>query len=230
MTPFDSERGAGLKPPGRHERHLLRRLQNPLFDAGDLDLDEARRLDRDEAQQFLVELRELVQRAVDLKPNEDSEVILGLKEALDQAYERASALGGDQAGNREAIRQLIIVIMNAVRGAAQGDARAMAELDAEDEARAWHFRLLEEALVPDLLAPDSPIAPDELAATLLSESESAVANALHLFDETQLDILYHEACELLATREPGNELRDNAEQRLEQIRAARDASRPETLP
>ncbi len=218
--------------PGRHERHLLRRYGNPLFAASDLgpaDLAEARRQDRDEANDFLGELRELVQRAVDLKPNEDSEVVLALKEALDMAYERASGLGGDQSGNREAIRQLLIVIMNAVRGAASDDPKALAELDAEDEARALHFRLLEEPLVADLLAPDSPIAPDELAATLLSESETATATALSLFDSTQLELLYDEARALLAAAELGREPRDIAEARLEQIRAARDSARSQPL-
>ena len=56
-----------------------------------------------------------------------------------------------------------------------------------------HFRLLEHPLVADLLAPDSPIGPDELAPTLLSESKPAVRAAIELFDEAQLGELCRDA-------------------------------------
>ncbi len=219
---------SGSDKPGRHERHLLRRGLNPLFGSPTRELDsgelaEAQRLDRDEAQRFITELQELVRRAVELEPNESSDVILKLKEDLDKAYEQASGLGGDQSGNREAIRQLLIVIMNAVRQGAGHDARAQAELDDEDEARATHFRLLEIPLIADLLAPSSPIGEDELPATLLSESPDAVAAALLLFDQEQIDALLEAATGLLSSTELNTTQRREAEARLDQIRAARDA-------
>ena len=215
--------------PGRHERHLLRRDLNPLFgspprETDPAELAEAQRRDRDEAQRFITELQELVRRAVELEPNETSDVILKLKEDLDKAYEQASGLGGDQTGNREAIRQLLIVIMNAVRQGAGHDARAQAELDDEDEARAAHFRLLEIPLIADLLAPDSPIGEDELPATLLSEAPDAVAAALLLFDQEQIDALLEASTHLLDTCELSATRRREAEARLGQIRAARDTA------
>ena len=128
--------------------------------------------------EFMASLRELVQQAVDLGPSEESQKILDLKAGLDRAYEDASGLGDDQSGNKEAIRQLTAVIMSSVRSAAGTDSRARQELDAEEEARRLHFQLLEYPLVADVLYPESPIGPDELAPTLLSSPRDALAAVL----------------------------------------------------
>jgi hypothetical protein len=69
--------------PGRHERHYKRRLDNPLFresaTLNDADLLDAQRLDHEELLAFITELRATVERALNLKPNEESDVILKLK-------------------------------------------------------------------------------------------------------------------------------------------------------
>lgn len=188
--------------PGRHERHLRRKLGNPLFPAplsepSEKALLETQRRDHEELIAFLAGLRELVQRAVELRPTEESQIVLDLKSSLDEAYERASGLAGDQSGNREAIRTLIASIMSTIRAAAAGDAMAERQLDEEDEARRLHLKLLEHPLVADLLDPDSLIGPDELAATLLTESDDAVQAALELFDIDQLRLLRRDARGLL---------------------------------
>jgi len=189
--------------PGRHERQYRRKAGNHLFPGQflkpmDSDLLEAQRLDHEELVAFMAELRELVQRAVDLRANEESQVVLDLKADLDRAYEKASSLAEDQSGNKDAIRSLTAVIMASVRGAAAGDIAAEHQLDEEDDARRIHYQLLEFPLVAELLAPDSVIKPEDLAATLLSVSEAELGAALELFDGNQLELLCRDARGIVA--------------------------------
>jgi hypothetical protein len=192
--------------PGRHERHLRRKFRNPLFPSPAWNVTEQvlldiQRRDHEELSAYLADLRDLVQRAVDLRPDEETQVVLGLKGELDRAYERAALLADDQTGNKEAIRKLIAVIMAAIRATAAGDPVAERELDDEEEARRIHFRLLEHPLVADLLDPGSLIRPDELAPSFLSDDEPAVRAALELFDGDQLSLLCREARSLLHGRD-----------------------------
>jgi hypothetical protein len=189
--------------PGRHERHYRRKIGNPLFAEAPLALNEEallemQRLDHEELLAYLDELRETVQRAVDLRPNEGSELVLELKEQLDRLYEVSAGLADDHGGNQAAIRQLLEVIMrNVERGAAE-DPQAMHELAQEKIARAAHFELLGTPLVADLLHPQSVIDAGELAPTLLSEDEEGLAAALQLFDLEQLSLLFADAERCLA--------------------------------
>lgn len=217
--------------PGRHERHFRRKLDNalfpkPLIDPSDDDLLEAQRLDHEELLSFITELRETVQQAVELKPNEESQAILNLKERLDRLYEASAGLADDQSGNQAAIRQLIAVIMKTVWAAAT-DPQAEQELQQETAARAAHFELLEQPLVADLLHPESPIGEDELIPTLLSESEAAVAAALRLFDEDQLALMVGQAHALLDAADPHFTKKPAAQLRLKQIEAALAAMQAE---
>lgn len=216
--------------PGRHERHFRRRLDNALFpeplrNPSDDDLLEVQRLDHEELLAFITELRETVQQAVELKPNEESQVILDLKERLDRLYETSAGLCDDHAGNQAAIRQLIAVIMKTVWAAAS-DPQAEQELEQETAARASHFELLREPLVADILHPHSVIGEQELAPTLLSESESALAAALQLFDADQLALLVDEAHRLLQARDPVGDRHPAARQRLAQMERALAALQP----
>jgi hypothetical protein len=184
--------------PGRHERHYRRRLDNPLFGSrtivrDDDSLLEAQRLDHEELLGFLRALRAAMQQAVDLKPNEDSEVILALKERLDRLYEQSAGLADQQSHNQAAIAELIEVIMRNVERGASGDPRAVDELQQERQARTAHYALLREALVADLLHPESVVEKDDLAPTLLSADRSALDAALALFDAAQLAAIYAEA-------------------------------------
>ena len=209
--------------PGRHERHFLRRLDNPLFGSptrlDDEALLEVQRLDHEELVSFITELRAVVARAVAFKPQEETEVVLKLKEDLERLYETSACLADEQEGNREAIRQLLAVIMRTIRANAQGDALAARELEMEEEARRLHFELLREPLVAELLHPQSVVGPDDLVPTLLSESESAVAAALQLFDDTQRAELASHARALLEARDPQRG-RPQAWERLAQIEGA----------
>lgn len=206
--------------PGRHERHFKRKLDNKLFaqpaTANDDDLLEAQRLDHEELLGFIGELRETVQQAVMLQPNEESQTILDLKERLDRLYETSAGLCDDQSGNQDAIRQLIAVIMKTVWAAAT-DPQAEQELQQETAARAAHFGLLEQPLVADLLHPESAIKEDELIPTLLTESEAAVAAALNLFDPDQLSLLIGQAHELMDALDPHFTKVPSAQLRLKQM-------------
>ncbi len=191
--------------PGRHERHFRRKLDNPLFprpiqEWSENDLLEVQRLDHEELIAFLQSLRRLVKQAVELKPNEETQVILDLKAELEKHYEQACSLADQQEGNKQAIRQLVEVIMNTIRRNAAGDPLAEQELAEEELARRTHFELLEHALVADLLHPDSLIEADELAAVLLTDEESQVLAAWGLFDQEQQRLLLAQMREIVTAR------------------------------
>jgi len=189
--------------PGRHERHYLRRIGNPLFPDSparpdDAALLEAQRLDHEELLAFLGDLRATVRRAAELQPNEVSEVILEIKEHLDRLYEMSAGLAEDHGHNQAALAQLLEVIMRNVERGAAGDPQALEELAQERLARAAHFALLASPLVADLLHPQSAIGAADLAPTLLSATEDELAPALQLFDLEQTIQLYSDARECLA--------------------------------
>ena len=196
MIPFSEK-------PGRHERHYRRRLDNPLFGNRALLRDddallEVQRLDHEELIAFLQALRQTVQRAVSLKPNEGSEVVLELKEQLDRLYEQSAGLADDQAGNQSAIADLLEVIMRNVERSAGADPQAADELAQERAARTTHFELLRFPLVADLLHPTSTIEQDDLAPSLLCADAPVLAAALALFDAEQLSAVYASAEQCLA--------------------------------
>lgn len=206
--------------PGRHERHYRRRLDNPLFDPpaqlSDEALLEVQQQDHEELVAFVAELRQVVERAVALKPQEESDVVLVLKADLERLYETTAGLADEQGANQQAIEHLLDAIMRTIRANAEGDALAAQELEMEVQARALHFQLLKEPLVADLLHPQTLITPAELVPTLLSESDSAVTAALQLFDPAQRAQLAADARALLSARDPDRKL-EPAWARLAQI-------------
>ena len=180
---------------GPRERQLRRKYQNPLFSPvadqiTQQDVNAARQEDQAALQQFLLDFRSLIQEAVDLKPNIDSEIILDLKERLDQCYTRCCAMPGEHEDIKIAIDKLIQIIMQAIRQGAANDPVALGKLDDEDAARRMHQALQVHTLIVDLLLADSPIEEAELLPTLLSETDEAVQATLPLFDLEQLGLLY----------------------------------------
>lgn len=188
--------------PGAHERHLIRRNKNILFGSRQTEVDsdslqENQKKDHDILQQFMVDFRDTMTKAVSFKPNEDSEVILEVKDKLDKLYAAAVSVADDQTRVRESIKKLLSVIMQSVRQGAGNDAHALQELDQEDAAREANFAFLESKLVADILDPDSPIENDDLVPTLLSAEKDDLALATQLFDEEQMTFLLGEAEKLL---------------------------------
>jgi hypothetical protein len=100
-----------------------------------------------------------------------------------------------------ALRKLIDLIMKAVRRSAGSDPLARQELADEEQAREIHFRILEQHLVADLLHPESPIAPEELAPSLLSATAEEVEAALELFDLPQVEEIAQQSARLIARLE-----------------------------
>ncbi|MEW8052244.1 MAG: hypothetical protein AB2792_08465 [Candidatus Thiodiazotropha sp.] len=208
--------------PGRHERHLQRKYENPLFpEAARLltqeQLTEAQRLDHEELVANIGDLRSLVGEAVALGPHEQSDVILRLKERLDKAYETACRLADDQTPNKEAIKKLVEVIMRSVWKGSGNDTVAHQELEQEETARQAHYELLESSLVADLLDPESPIAQDELLPALLSADRADFEAALTLFDPAQLETLLSQA-ESQAILDASGEIFEQGIVRIEQIK------------
>jgi hypothetical protein len=188
---------------GAHERHLLRRRDNPLFpealrhpDAAALEA--ARQRDAEERAAFVQRFQSLLEAAVQLKPNEESATLLDLKARLDQAYTLLASLGGEAEPFRDGLRRLTETLMAAIHRAAGDDPLAVQELAHEREARQQHYHLLEQPLLADLMRPDSPIEADELVATLLSVSPEELVAALWLFEQEELARLCLEARSLLA--------------------------------
>jgi len=181
--------------PGPHERQLRRKYRNPLFaetgaEITQHNLEMARQDDQNELRQFLEDFQSLVQQAVNLQPNTDSQIILDMKERLDQCYTRCCAMPGQHPEIKAAINQLIQVIMKSVRQGASDDPVALSKLDEEELARQTHQDLHSHILIVDLLLPDSPISETELLPTLLSETAEAVQATLSLFEAEQLRLLY----------------------------------------
>lgn len=208
--------------PGAHERQLIRCAENPLFPPNrrqviQIELNQAQRRDQEEAAAFQERFRSLVQRAIDLPPQADSEVVLKLKEDLDQAYEQACGLAGDPREIKTALKKLLDIVMRAVWRGAGDDAAAQVNLREEEAARAAHFALLEHPLIADLIRPDSPIGPDELVATLLSESAPVLAAVLTLFDADQLTLICQDARQVLKPLDMSSPPIANAHARLAEM-------------
>lgn len=209
--------------PGRHERHLLRKQNNPLFPDEERsivqsELTEAQRLDHEELEAYIGDLRQLVGEAVALSPHEQSDVILDLKARLDQAYETACRLADNQTPNKQAIRELVAVIMRAVWKGAGSDTLARQELQREEAARAAHYDMLEQSLVADLLDPQSLIREQELLPILLGAEPEAFEAAVSLFDSPQLAALCDQGETLFGDRLEG-EVPAYIRQRLEELKA-----------
>jgi len=188
--------------PGRRERHLRRRHENPLFAWPPVAVDPqallaAQKADHEEMEAFRDAFRALVQRAVDLPPNADSDIVLALRSDLEKLYEQACGLAEDHAREKDALRKLIGLVMKAVRQAAGSDPLAHQELDEVEQARAIHFRLLEQPLVADILHPESPIGTDELAPSLLSVGTEELEVVLEVFDANQRALLAAQGRDLL---------------------------------
>lgn len=191
-----------LSLPGARERHLQRQYKNPLFTEQQREFDEqrlsgARYMDEQEEAEFIEKFHRLLAEVAELKPNEGSEKMLDLKSRLDQSYELCCGLSGKRDSEKLAITKLVSVIMNSIWKGAEGDAEAEQNLKEEELARTTHFQLLAFPLVADLLRPRSPIAQDQLVATLLSESEAALSAAFQLFDKEHQALIVQQAEKLL---------------------------------
>lgn len=214
-----------IDKPGAYERQLLRKQGSVLFlpeerQVAEQQLAAARQRDEEELHRFSDEYRNLVQECIELKPSEESEVILELKARLDKAYIISAGLAGNQGEVQAALRKLIDLMMRAVRSGAAGDRQAEQELDQEELARQTNFELLHHPLVADLMNPKSPIDENALVPTLLTASERELEAALWLFGPEQLQAIAAKGKVLLARLDDEGVEAPHAGERLRQIEQA----------
>lgn len=187
--------------PGPRERQLQRRLNNPLFGAAgsitQQDIQAAQRQDNRAMQQFMEQFRELVQRAVTLDKNVESEVILLLKAQLEQHYAVCTGLPGQPVAIQDAIKKLIAAISSTLRATSKDDPDALEKLDKDEEHTRLHLHLCDYLIVSDILNPDEIISSDEQIPTLLNESEDALQAALALFPPERIKLMIAEGQALL---------------------------------
>lgn len=190
--------------PGCRERHLRRKLDNPLFGAPERRvtphaLHTAQRRDDDELATFLGAVRTLVSQVSALTPDSNRDALLELTRHADTCYEQCPGLPGDQRRVKSALVKLIAELtrlhMRTLR-----DAAALAVLQEEQVRRLAHFTALEFPLTGDICRAQSPIAGPELVPTLLSEPGEAVEAALGLFDRPRITAIRNEAERLIAQR------------------------------
>jgi hypothetical protein len=207
--------------PGSRERQLQRRLNNPLFNTTatitQQDISAAQQLDMTAMQQFMEQFRDLVQRAVTLDKNVESEVILLLKAQLEQQYAVCTGLPGRPVAIQEAIKKLIAAISSTLRVTSKDDPHALEKLSKDEEHTLLHFQLCDHLIVSDILNPDEVVGNDEQIPTLLNESEEGLQAALALFPPERIMLLVDEGKVLLRKIEAEGHSLPVAWQRLAQM-------------
>ncbi len=187
--------------PGARERQQQRKHNNPLFDDFDSvtaeSVEAARQADEQAYHDFIASFEKLVEDILALKPQAETQDVLDLKSRLDEAFEASAVLPGDLDPIHDAIQRLMAPMMQAIYKNAENDPAALGTLEEEDNARAMHYALLENPLVADLLSETSPIAPEELAATLLSAHVALLEQAMELFSPEQAAVILDDASNLL---------------------------------
>jgi len=198
--------------PGPHERHLKRRLLNPLFpkpenELTQADIDNAQRKDEEHLMSFMTHFQSVVQKTTQLGSNSESDIVLEIKEQLDECYATSCAMPGDHSNLKIAIKKLITAIMAAIRKGAAGDSTALKKLDEEGAARELHNELHERKLIADLMLENSPIQENELTPTLLNEESDDLEAALPLFSAQELELIVKSSQDLLEKlRQKGHEI------------------------
>lgn len=214
--------------PGAYERHLQRKAGNPLFSPADshllqAEIDQARTRDQQDLHAFVEAFQETVKQAAALGGSVDSEVVLKLREDLENLYVSGSSLAGDLQQFQQALRKLIQLCMQSIRSGATDDPQALKKLQDEEAARQLYFDLLDTPLVADLVRNDELIQPHELVPSLLSEEVATLERVLQLFDAEQLDALRQQADAFVSALEDDVRTVSQADEKLAAIQAYRDS-------
>lgn len=186
--------------PGSHERHVRRKVNNPLF--GDIqitqdDIQQARDVDEQEQQAFLDDFHALAKDASQLDASVDADVLIELKTRLERSYEKSCTVMGSMDEIQTAISRLIDSIMKSLLHASSENEDANSKLMDELNSRKIHFELLQHKLIADLLRTDSPITSADLVPSLLSTSEKTAQAAVGLFTSDQLLFVCQQAQTML---------------------------------
>lgn len=214
--------------PGAYERHLQRKAGNPLFSPADshllqAEIDQARARDQQDLHAFVEAFQDTVRQAAALNGSVDSEVVLKLREDLENLYVSGSSLAGELGQFQQALRKLIQLCMQSIRSGAADDPQALKKLQDEEAARQIYFDLLDIPLVADLVRNDELIAAHELVPSLLSEEPQTLERVVQLFDAEQLDALLQQAHAFVRALEDDVRTVSQAEEKLAAIQAYRDS-------
>ncbi len=186
--------------PGSHERHLRRKVNNPLF--GNLQITQeqiqsARDNDEQELKAFMQQFHALAEDAKQLHAGVDASVLVELKQRVEKNYELSCCVMGSMDEIKQALNRLIESIMKALLHASIEDEAAHDQLLQELEGRTRHFGLLEHALIADILRTGSPVRSDELVPSLLSASDKVALAVVQLFDKQELATICEQAHRML---------------------------------
>jgi hypothetical protein len=208
--------------PGPRERQLQRKLNNPLFlKRGPLTqqaIYDAQSQDQQALLLFMEHFRELVQQAVTLDKNVESDVILLLKAKLEQLYAVCTGLPGETLALKSAMKKLIAAMNSSLRNAAlKEDSDALDKIDNDEAHTALHLQLCEHLIVSDILNPDQIINPSEQLPALLNESAEGLQAALALYPPDRLTQMVAEAIVLLKKVEAEGHTVPDAWRRLAQM-------------
>jgi len=207
--------------PGPRERHLQRKLNNPLFPNAaritQQDIYTAQREDHSAMQLFMEQFRELVQRTVKLDKNVESDAILLLKAQLEQQYAVCTGLSGQPVAIQDAIKKLIAAISSTLRTTSKDDPHALEKLGNDEEHTRLHLHLCDYLIVSDILNPDNIISDEEKLPALLNESDDALQAALALFPPERIAMMIEEGKTLLQQIEAEGHSLPQAWQNLAQM-------------
>lgn len=168
-------------------------------------------------QQFMEQFRELVQRAVKLDKNVESDVILLLKAQLEQQYAVCTGLPGQPVAIQEAIRKLIAAISSTLRSTSKDDPHALEKLDSDEEHTRLHLHLCDYLIVSDILNPDEIIGEAEKLPAILNETDEALQAALALFPPERIGAMIETGKTLLRQVEAEGHSLPQAWQNLAQM-------------
>jgi hypothetical protein len=208
--------------PGAYERHLQRKVNNPLFPESDQQLlaaevDQAREKDQQDLRAFLDSFQETVKEAATLDHSVDSDIVLDLKERLERLYVSSASLAGDLDTYQQALLKLIDICMASIRRGAEDDPVAQKKIDEEIQARRIYFKLLDTPLVADLMRGDEIVSADDLIPTLLTQADAELVNTLELFEAEHLELILQQAREHLDILHPRLTDTRDIEKRIELI-------------
>ena len=222
MTANHSTQHEFSNHPGPRERHLQRKLNNPLFsDARSImqqDIHAVQLEDFQALHKFMLQFDALVQESVALDINVEHDVILLLKAQLEHLYAVCTGIQGQSAAIKTAIKKLITAISATLRDASKNDADALEKLNTDEEYTTLHLQLCEQLIVSDILNQDKIIREDELVPSLLNESEAGLQAALALFPPERVTVMIEAGMALLKKIETQGHNLPNAWQRIAQMK------------
>jgi hypothetical protein len=205
--------------PGPRERHLQRKINQPLFGGAGARVTQqtilsAQQQDQLALQLFMEQFRELVERTVKLDKNVESEVVLLLKAQLEQHYAVCTGLAGETSKLRDAIKKLITAIGVTLRGSSQADPHALEKFEGDEEHTRLHLQLCDYLIVSDILNPDDIISDEEQLPSLLAEPSDVLQAVLMIFPPERIDAMIAEGKILLKELEAGGHNMDKAWQNI----------------